>query len=108
MNQTLARRVVAEALGTCFLLAAVVGSGIMAERLAGADIALALLANTIATGVFANPAVTIARSLSDTFTGIAPGNVLGFVLAQMLGGVTATVVFRWLIPRKQNKSSEAL
>lgn len=50
MNQTLARRVVAEALGTCFLLAAVVGSGIMAERLAGADIALALLANTIATG----------------------------------------------------------
>ena len=35
MNQTLARRVVAEALGTCFLLAAVVGSGIMAERLAG-------------------------------------------------------------------------
>ena len=50
MSQTLPRRVVAEAVGTSFLLAAVVGSGIMAERLAGADIALALLANTVATG----------------------------------------------------------
>jgi glycerol uptake facilitator-like aquaporin len=218
MNQAPARRVVAEALGTCFLLAAVVGSGIMAERLAGADIALALLANTIATGAallaliltfgpvsgahfnpivslasvlektlnwkmfvfyagaqiagaiagvmlantmfglplvffsrharggmaqllsefvasfglvmiiagsartrsnavafavaayisaaywftpstsFANPAVTIARSLSDTFTGIAPSNVLGFVVAQIFGGVAATVLFQWLIP----------
>ena len=220
MYQTLARRVAAEALGTGFLLAAVVGSGIMAQRLAGADIALALLANTIATGAallaliltfgpvsgahfnpivslssvlnkelnwksfifycgaqvagatagvmlantmfglpvisfsrnarggmeqllsefvasfglvmviagasrhrsnavafavaayisaaywftpstsFANPAVTIARSLSDTFTGIAPGNVLGFVLAQIVGGVTATVVLRWMIPNE--------
>lgn len=220
MKQTLARRVVAEALGTSFLVAAVVGSGIMAERLAGADIALALLANTVATGAallaliltfgpisgahfnpivslsslfqkeldrrvfaiysstqiagavfgvilanimfglpaisfsrhvrggtgqllsefvasfglvmiiagcarqrcnavafavaayisaaywftpstsFANPALTIARSLSDTFTGIAPGNVLGFVLAQIGGGIAATVVARWLIPNR--------
>ena len=222
MTQTLARRVVAEAIGTSFLLAAVVGSGIMAERLAGGNIALALLANTVATGAallaliltfgpisgahfnpivslssliekeldwkhfafyssaqilgavigvmlanimfglpaisfsrhdrggaqqllsefvasfglvmviagcarqrwnavgfavaayisaaywftpstsFANPAVTIARSLSDTFTGIAPRNVLGFVLAQILGGVTATLLFRWFIPKTQN------
>jgi len=221
MYQTPARRVAAEALGTSFLLAAVVGSGIMAQRLAGADIALALLANTIATGAallaliltfgpvsgahfnpivslssalikelnwkvflfycgaqvagavagvmltntmcglpvisfsrngrggmeqllsefvasfglvmviagasrhrsnavafavaayicaaywftpstsFANPAVTIARSLSDTFTGIAPGSVLGFVLAQIVGGVTATVVLRWIIPNHE-------
>jgi glycerol uptake facilitator-like aquaporin len=50
MKQTLARCVVAEVLGTSFLLAAVVGSGIMAERLAGADVALALLANTVTTG----------------------------------------------------------
>ena len=48
---------------------------------------------------FANPAVAIARSLSDTFTGIAPSNVLGFVVAQILGGVAATIVFRWLIPK---------
>jgi glycerol uptake facilitator-like aquaporin len=44
------RRAVAEALGTAFLLAAVVGSGIMGERLAGGNVAIALLANTLATG----------------------------------------------------------
>jgi glycerol uptake facilitator-like aquaporin len=225
MSQTLARRVVAETLGTAFLLAAVVGSGIMAERLTGADIALALLANTIATSAtllaliltfgpvsgahfnpivslssvlekaldwkvfvfyisgqlagavagvvlantmfglpaisfsrharggneqllsefvasfglvmviagcarresnavafavaayisaaywftpstsFANPAVTIARSLSDTFTGIAPTNVLSFVVVQMLGGVAATVLFQWLMPKSQTNET---
>ena len=47
---TLARRLVAEGLGTALLLAVVVGSGIMAERLAGNNVAIALLANTIATG----------------------------------------------------------
>jgi glycerol uptake facilitator-like aquaporin len=221
MKQTLARCVVAEVLGTSFLLAAVVGSGIMAERLAGADVALALLANTVTTGAallaliltfgpvsgahfnpivslssllarelnwkvfafygcaqiagavvgvmlantmfslpvisfshharggveqllsefvasfglvmviarvarrgwnvvalavaayisaaywftpstsFANPAVTIARSLTDTFTGIAPSNVPGFLLAQAFGGVTATLLCRWLFAKPQ-------
>ena len=47
---TLARRAVAEALGTAFLLAAVVGSDIMGQRLAGGNVGLALLANTLATG----------------------------------------------------------
>jgi glycerol uptake facilitator-like aquaporin len=218
MRQPLAKRVVAEALGTFFLLAAVVGSGIMAERLANGNAALALLANTAATGAalvaliisfaplsgahfnpvvtlsfalrngwvwsegvayllaqfsggicgviaanlmfglpavfashhpragmaqlfsefiatfgllsvilaasrstvavvaiavgayitaaywftastsFANPAVTIARCLSDTFTGIRPVDVSGFVLAQFAGGIVATVLFRWLMP----------
>jgi hypothetical protein len=46
----LSRRIVAESLGTAFLLAAVVGSGIMGEKLAGGNIAIALLANTLATG----------------------------------------------------------
>jgi glycerol uptake facilitator-like aquaporin len=221
MKQTLARCVVAEVLGTSFLLAAVVGSGIMAERLAGADVALALLANTVTTGAallaliltfgpvsgahfnpivslssllarelnwkvfafygcgqiagavvgvmlantmfslpvisfshharggveqllsefvasfglvmviagvarrgwnvvalavaayigaaywftpstsFANPAVTIARSLTDTITGIAPSNVPGFLLAQAFGGVTATLLCRWLFAKPQ-------
>jgi glycerol uptake facilitator-like aquaporin len=216
--QPLAKRVVAEALGTFFLLAAVVGSGIMAERLANGNTALALLANSAATGAalialiisfaplsgahfnpvvtlsfalrqdllwrevavylpaqvaggiggviaanlmfglpavfisqhprtgtaqlfsefiatlglvsvilaasrstvavvavavgayisaaywftastsFANPAVTIARSLSDTFAGIRPVDAPGFVLAQLAGGIAATVLFRWLIP----------
>jgi len=218
MRQPLAKRVVAEALGTFFLLAAVVGSGIMAERLANGNTALALLANTAATGAalialiisfaplsgahfnpvvtlsfalrhdllwrevvvyllaqvtggiggvvaanlmfglpavflsqhsrtgmallfsefiatlglvsvilaasrstvavvavavgayisaaywftastsFANPAVTVARSLSDTFAGIRPVDAPGFVVAQLAGGIAATVLFRWLIP----------
>ena len=218
MRQPLAKRVVAEALGTFFLLAAVVGSGIMAERLANGNTALALLANAAATGAalialiisfapmsgahfnpvvtlsfalhhdllwsevpvyllaqvaggiggvmvanlmfglpavflsqhprtgmaqllsefvatlglvsvilaagrstvtvvavavgayisaaywftastsFANPAVTVARSLSDTFAGIRPVDTPGFVLAQLAGGIAATVLFRWLIP----------
>lgn len=220
MRQPLAKRVVAEALGTFFLLAAVVGSGIMAERLANGNTALALLANAAATGAalvaliisfapasgahfnpvvtlsfalrqdlpwsevpfyllaqlgggvggvmaanlmfglpavlvsshartgmaqlfsefiatlgllsvilaasratvsvvavavgtyisaaywftastsFANPAVTIARCLSDTFAGIRPADVLGFVLAQLAGGIAATVLFRWLMPTR--------
>jgi len=217
MGQALKRRAAAELVGTGFLVAAVVGSGIMAERLAIGNPALALLANTIATGgalvalilafspisgahfnpvvslsialdvelswpdfliyvgaqitgglvgvvvanlifglpaisvshhtrggvelvasefvatfgliavikgcaratpltvatavagyimagywftpstSFANPAVTIARSLSDTFTGIAPANVPGFIAAQILGGMAATVFFKWLL-----------
>ena len=48
---TLWRRVVAEGLGTAFLLAAVVGSGIMGQELAGGNIAIALFANTLATGL---------------------------------------------------------
>ena len=218
MRQPLAKRVVAEALGTFFLLAAVVGSGVMAERLANGNTALALLANTAATGAalialiisfaplsgahfnpvvtisfalrhdllwsevpfyllaqlvggiggviganlmfglpavflsnhprtgmaqlfsefiatlgllsvilaasrstiavvavavgayisaaywftastsFANPAVTVARALSDTFAGIRPVDVPGFILAQLAGGIAATLLFRWLMP----------
>jgi glycerol uptake facilitator-like aquaporin len=212
------RRVAAEAVGTALLLAAVVGSGIMGERLAGGNIAIALLANTIATGAilvaliltfgpisgghfnpavtladasqgglpwrevpgyvaaqmfgalagvaaahvmfeeplfsasrhvraggaqifsefiatfgllaviwgcarlrssavpfavgayiigaywftastsFANPAVTLARSASDTFAGIRLVDVPGFVLAQLAGAAAATLLFRWLVP----------
>lgn len=50
MSATLKRRIVAEATGTAMLLAAVVGSGIMADQLSGGNQAIALLANTIATG----------------------------------------------------------
>jgi glycerol uptake facilitator-like aquaporin len=212
------RRAVAEALGTAFLLAAVIGSGIMGERLAGGNVAIALLANTIATGAmlvtliltfgpisgahfnpavtladasqgglawrevpvyigaqlcgaftgvatahlmfgepvffasrhvraggpqlfsefvatfgllsviwgcarlrssavpfavgayitgaywftsstsFANPAVTLARAASDTFAGIRPVDVPGFVVAQLGGAMVATLLFQWLAP----------
>jgi glycerol uptake facilitator-like aquaporin len=47
---------------------------------------------------FANPAVTLARALSDTFAGIAPSGVPGFVLAQLLGAAVALVLARWLWP----------
>ncbi len=215
---TLARRIVAEIVGTAFLLAAVVGSGIMGERLAGGNVAIALLANTLSTGAmlvtliltfgpisgahfnpavtladasqggvrwrevpayvsaqlagafagvaaahlmfgeevfsvsrhvraggaqlfsefvatfgllcvvwgcarlrsaaipfavgayitgaywftastsFANPAVTLARSASDTFAGIRPGDAPGFIVAQLAGAGAATLLFRWLVP----------
>jgi glycerol uptake facilitator-like aquaporin len=47
---------------------------------------------------FANPAVTVARCLSDTFTGIRPLDVPLFVVAQFIGGLGATFLFRWLVP----------
>ena len=47
---------------------------------------------------FANPAVTLARAASDTFAGIRPADVPGFVLAQLLGAAAATALFRWLVP----------
>lgn len=217
MSPGILRPAAAEAIGTAFLLAAVVGSGIAAERLAGGNVALALLANAIATGTalyalilalapvsgahlnplvtlaaaaagdvrwraaapyllaqlggavagtwlahlmfglpilqlsthlrrgagqwtgeivatfglilviesgkrhfpaaalagavgcyiaaaywftastsFANPAVTLARALSDSFAGIAPASAPGFIAAQALGAAAAVVVARWL------------
>ena len=53
---------------------------------------------------FANPAVTIARSLTDSFAGIGPNNVPGFVAAQSLGAMAAFVVMRWLYPPEQQLS----
>jgi len=49
---------------------------------------------------FANPAVTLARSLSDTFAGIAPASVPAFIAAQLLGALLALLVFRWLLARE--------
>ena len=57
---------------------------------------------------FANPAVTIARCLSDTFAGIRPADVPWFVVAQFLGGIAATLLFRWLVPNLQVGAKEVL
>ena len=91
------RRAVTEALGTAFLLMAVVGSGIMGQRLAGGNVALALLANSIATGAALaaliqalgpisgahfNPAVTLADAMQG---GIAWREVPGYLAAQIVG-----------------------
>src|SRR5213594_314630 len=95
----LARRSAAEGLGTAFLLAAIVGSGIMGERLAGGNVAVALLANTLATGAALvaliltfgpvsgahfNPAVTLADASQG---GLAWHDVPGYVGAQVIGAL---------------------
>ena len=53
---------------------------------------------------FANPAITVARSLSDTFAGIAPADVPSFVIAQLLGAAAAAVVARWLFDGPRTSS----
>jgi len=228
VKPNLRRRLTAEFFGTLLLVATVVGSGIMAERLANGNVALALLANTIATGAtlvaliltfgpisgahfnpvvsvadalegglplsetlvyvlaqiaggiggtllahimfslpyvslsrhvrsgpsqfvsevaatfgllcviwgcsrsrsnvvpfavgsyitaaywftastsFANPAVTIARGLSDTFAGIRPIDVPLFIAAQFAGGIAATLLFRWLVPSLPSTAKDVL
>ena len=95
----LARRACAEAVGTALLLVAVVGSGIMAERLAGGNVALALLANALATGgalvaillafgpisgAHLNPVVTLADAYRR---GIAWSDVPAYLAAQVAGAV---------------------
>jgi len=99
----MARKLVAEALGSFFLLATVVGSGIMAERLAGGNIAIALLGNTIPTGAILfvlitllgpvsgahfNPAVTLAFVLRRE---IRPYLALAYVLIQIIGALAGVM-----------------
>ena len=54
---------------------------------------------------FANPAVTLARTLTNTFTGIRPADAPAFLAAQALGAVAATLLFRWLVPEDVGRSS---
>ena len=99
MSEPLSRRLLAEALGTAFLLATVVGSGIMGENLAGGNIALALLGNTLPTGAILvvlilifgpvsgahfNPAVSIAFSLRNE---LPRRELVPYVVAQIAGGI---------------------
>jgi glycerol uptake facilitator-like aquaporin len=51
---------------------------------------------------FANPAVTLARSLTNTFSGIAPSDAPSFIAAQLLGAFAATLLFRWLAPKREH------
>jgi glycerol uptake facilitator-like aquaporin len=57
---------------------------------------------------FANPAVTIARSFTNTFAGIRPADVPGFVAAQLVGAIVATVLFRWLVPSLRQPAGDVL
>src|SRR5438445_2796812 len=96
---SLSRRLTAELLGTAMLLAAVVGSGIMGERLAAGNVAIALLANTIATsaalvalilafgpisGAHFNPAVTLVDAWRG---GLSWRHVPGYIAAQLIGAL---------------------
>lgn len=56
---------------------------------------------------FANPAVTLARSLSDTFAGIRPADVPLFMVAQLAGALGSTVLFRWLVPKATLRARSA-
>jgi len=109
MTADLRRRLAAEALGTAMLLATVVGSGIMAERLSGGNVALALLANALATGggllalilalggisgAHFNPAVTLSAWLRRQLSGRdAAGYVLVQVIAAYAGVAAAHAMF---------------
>jgi glycerol uptake facilitator-like aquaporin len=57
---------------------------------------------------FANPAVTLARCASDTFAGIRPADVPGFIAAQLLGAGLATTVFRWLVPSLPERATSVV
>lgn len=54
---------------------------------------------------FANPAVTIARSLTDTFSGVRPADVPGFIVGQLAGAIAATLLFRWLVPSLRSQAN---
>lgn len=104
MKFNLRARLIAEFVGTAFLVAAVVGSGIMGERLAGGNVAIALLANTIATGAALvaliltfgpisgahfNPAVSLADAIEH---GITWPHAFAYIVAQCTGGIGGTIL----------------
>jgi glycerol uptake facilitator-like aquaporin len=104
MKFNLRARLTAEFVGSAFLVAAAVGSGIMGERLAGGSVAIALLANTIATGAalvaliltfgpisgaHLNPVVTLADAMEH---GIAWPEALAYIGVQCAGGITGVVL----------------
>lgn len=104
MSAPISRRLLAEGIGTLLLVATVVGSGIMAERLAGGNIAIALLGNTIPTGAILvvlitilgpvsgaqfNPVVSLALMMRG---GLARSELLAHVAAQVAGGVLGTLL----------------
>lgn len=87
-----------EAVATFGLVAAILGSLRFRPEATPAIVGLYITSAYwfTASTSFANPAVTLARALSDTFAGIAPSSVLPFILAQLVGAVAATVLCGWL------------
>ena len=112
------KKVVAEAIGTFFLLATVVGSGIMAESLAGGNDALALLGNTLATGAILtvlitalgpisgahfNPAVTLSMILLQRMT---KSEALGYICVQIISGILGVLAAHFMFDQDLLQFSE--
>ncbi|MEO7814248.1 MAG: MIP/aquaporin family protein [Sphingomicrobium sp.] len=108
MSRQTTRSLAAEAIGSFFLFAGVIGSGIMAATLSGGNNGVALLANTIATGAILfvmivllgpisgahfNPAVTLALAVRRQ---IAPGGAFAYVVAQLVGGLLAVLAVHFM------------
>jgi glycerol uptake facilitator-like aquaporin len=97
-----ANLLLAEVVATAGLVALIfglarTGRGVLAAPAVGAYIGAAYWFTSSTS--FANPAVTVGRVFSDTFAGIAPGSVPGFVAAQLVGGAVAVGLVRYLYPR---------
>lgn len=115
----LSRRLAAEAVGSALLVATVVGSGIMADTLTKDMAGAASASNTAvpwlvglyitaaywftASTSFANPAVAVARSLTNTFSGIRPEDLPGFIVAELCGAVARLLLMGWLLSPARTK-----
>ncbi len=120
LNRTLARQALAEGLGTAFLLVAVAvvvvglllvvfgvarsGRRAVAPFAVGAYITAAYFFTSSTS--FANPAVTLARTLTDSFSGIEPGSVPGFLSGQVVGAVLAVGAIAILYPRARDVAAD--
>jgi len=116
----LARRLAAEAVGTALLLAAVVGSGIMSERLAGGNVALALLGNTLATGAILivlalalapisgahfNPAVSVVFALRRE---LSPGLAVLYAASQLVGAILGVMLAHAMFDQSLLQNSDTV
>ncbi|HWT51567.1 MAG TPA: aquaporin family protein, partial [Caulobacter sp.] len=91
-----------EAVATFGLMATILGASRFRPSATPACVGLYITAAYwfTASTSFANPAVTLARGLTDTFSGIAPASVPGFILGQIVGAVLAVAVFDWMFKQE--------
>ena len=101
---------IGEFIGTFGLLATIIGCLRSAPNAVPYAVGLFITAGIWFTSStsFANPAVTLARSITNTFTGIAPPDVMAFIVAQLLGAVAVTLLFAWLFSSDQAPKDERL